>query len=328
MDELASIRAFVRVVETGSFAAAGRLLAVSKSVITKRINELESRLKAQLLVRSTRRLTLTDAGATYFETCTRIIDEVEAAQAAVRSRSVGLAGVLRVSCIASFTARQLSADLCKFQRDHPGLTLELHHNDRVYDPIKEGYDLCIQTSDVAGSCTVKCPITVLRRLFVATPAYLEKYGSLKHPKELIQHRVAHNNFIQPSMNISFLSDAGNVTAAIKPVVFSNSIWMIHEAVLHGDCIGILPVFFVVDELCDGRLVPVFETFRIQSAPLSGYYRQSAYLPMKVRMLLDYLVVTYKERPPWERALLSKRPDLERAVFGAACSERAPCFGGC
>ena len=129
MDELAGIRMFVRVVEGGSFVAAARGLGLSKSVITKRVKELEDRLKAQLLVRSTRRLTLTDAGASYFERCVRIVAELEEA----RNRPCALTGTLRISCIASFLAHQLARDVCRFQQQHPDLLIELHHNDRVYD---------------------------------------------------------------------------------------------------------------------------------------------------------------------------------------------------
>ena len=119
MDELAVIRMFVRVVEGGSFVAAARRLGLSKSVITKRVRELEELLKAQLLVRSTRRLTLTDAGASYFERCVRIVAELDEAQSVVRSLTVGLTGTLRISCIASFLAHQLARDVCRFQQHIP-----------------------------------------------------------------------------------------------------------------------------------------------------------------------------------------------------------------
>jgi len=176
MDELAGIRMFVRVVEGGSFVAAARGLGLSKSVITKRVKELEDRLKAQLLVRSTRRLTLTDAGASYFERCVRIVAELEEAQSAVHSLTVGLTGTLRISCIASFLAHQLARDVCRFQQRHPDLLIELHHNDRVYDPIQEGYDVCIQPADVGGEGIVRQQIVPLRRLMVATPDYFKRHG--------------------------------------------------------------------------------------------------------------------------------------------------------
>jgi len=219
MDELAGIRMFVRVVEGGSFVAAARGLGVSKSVITKRVKELEDRLKAQLLIRSTRRLTLTDAGASYFERCVRIVAELDEAQSAVRSLTVGLTGTLRVSCIASFLAHQLCRDVCRFQRQHPDLIVELHHNDRIYDPIQEGYDICIQPSDVGGEGIVRQPIVPLRRLLVAAPGYFERHGRPNHPDELVSHRCAHNNYILPIADITFASPGGPVRIPpIRPIV--------------------------------------------------------------------------------------------------------------
>jgi len=309
MDEMASIRAFMQIVNSGSFTAAGRALGVSTSVVTKRLGELEARLKAQLLVRSTRRLTLTDAGSTYFEHCVRIVDEADAARAAVQSRCQGLVGRLRVSCIASFTAQQLSVDLCQFQLQHPSLSLELQQNDRLYDPIQEGYDVCIQTSDIQGDGIIRRPVATLRRMLVSTPAYLARAGQPKAPQELADLRVAHNFFISPARAIRLLSNRGHTDVPIRPVILSNSIWMIRDAVLHGECIGILPVYFILDELCSGALVPIFPEKSVESVTLSAYFRRSAHVPVKVRMLIDFLTGRYFEQPPWEKLLREKRPDL-------------------
>ena len=296
MDELAGIRMFVRVVEGGSFVAAARGLGVSKSVITKRVKELEDRLKAQLLVRSTRRLTLTDAGASYFERCVRIVAELDEAQSAVRSLTVGLTGTLRISCIASFLAHQLARDVCRFQQQHPDLLVELHHNDRIYDPIQEGYDVCIQPADVGGEGIVRQQIVPLRRLLVAAPDYFERYGRPNHPNELVSHRCAHNNYILPLSDITFTGPGGPVRIPpIRPVVLSNSIWMIREAALSGDCVAILPIYSIVDELRSGALLPVFEDFRVAAAMLNAFYRRSPQVPAKVRMLLKYLSEQYGGR---------------------------------
>ena len=320
MDELAGIRMFVRVVEGGSFVSAARRLGVSKSVITKRVKELEDRLKAQLLVRSTRRLTLTDAGASYFERCARVVAELDEAQSAVRSLTVGLSGTLRLSCIASFLAHQLGRDVCRFQQQHPELLVELHHNDRIYDPIQEGYDICIQPSEIGGQDIIRQPIVQLRRLVVAAPDYFERHGRPNHPGELALHRFAHNNYILPISDITFTGPSGTVrTPPIRPVVLSNSIWMIREAALSGDCLAILPIYSIVDELRSGALVPVFDDFMVQSAMLSAFYRRSPQVPAKVRMLLKYLIEQYDDRPPWEQRLVYDRPHLRRILSLAAGS---------
>jgi DNA-binding transcriptional LysR family regulator len=316
MDELAGIRMFVRVVEGGSFVAAARGLGLSKSVITKRVKELEDRLKAQLLVRSTRRLTLTDAGASYFERCVRIVAELDDAESAVRSLTVGLTGTLRISCIASFLAHQLARDVCSFQRQHPDLFVELHHNDRLYDPIQEGYDICIQPADVGGEGIVRQQIVTLRRLLVATPDYFERFGRPRHPNELAAHRCAHNNYILPLADLTFTGQHGTFRIPpIRPIVLSNSIWLIREAALSGDCVAILPIYAIVDELRSGALLPVFEDFRIAAATLNAFYRRSPRLPAKVRLLLRFLAEQYEGEPPWEQRLFRDRPQLRRAVYG-------------
>lgn len=323
MDELAGIRMFVRVVEGGSFVAAARRLGVSKSVITKRVRELEERLKAQLLVRSTRRMTLTDAGASYFERCVRIVAELDEAQSAVRSLTVGLTGTLRVSCIASFLAHQLSRDMCRFQQQHPELIVELHHNDRIYDPIQEGYDVCIQPSDIGGEDIIRQPIVPLRRLLVAAPDYFERHGRPKHPDQLISHRCAHNTYILPIADLVFNGPRGAVRIPpIRPIVLSNSIWMLREAALSGDCVAILPVYSIVDELRSGALLPVFEDFSVDAAVLNAFYRRSPPVPAKVRMLLKYLKDQYDDEPPWERRLFRGRAHLRRIVYGPECASTA------
>ena len=319
MDELAGIRMFVRVVEGGSFVAAARGLGVSKSVITRRVRELEDRLKSQLLVRSTRRLTLTDAGASYFERCVRIVAELDEAEAAVRSLTTGLTGTLRLSCIASFLAHQLSRDVCRFQLQHPELIVELHHNDRVYDLIQEGYDVCIQPGNVGGDAIIRQPVVPLRRLLVAAPDYFKRHGRPKHPHELVSHRCAHNNYILPLADITFTGPGGEVRIPpIRPVVLSNSIWMIREAALSGDCVAILPVYSIVDELRSGTLAPVFDDYRVEAAILNAFYRRSPQVPAKVRMLLKYLKEEYDGEPPWERRLFRGRAQLRRIVCGPEC----------
>jgi DNA-binding transcriptional LysR family regulator len=302
VDELQSIRAFIRVAETGSFAAAARSMHVSKSVITKRVNELEWRLKSQLLQRTTRRLTLNDAGNSYFERAIRIIADLEEAQTAVTSLTTGLTGVLRVSCIASFAAAQLCTDLRVFQQQHPGLTIEFTHNDRVYDAIQEGYDVCIQPSDILGDGIIRKQIVTIRRLLVATPAHLARYGCPALPGEISARKCAHNSFIQPATCISFSRDGAIELVPIQPVVLSNSIWMIREAILNGECIGVLPTYFIVDELRSGAVVPVLEAYEVSTVVMSAFYRRSKWVPAKVRLFLGFLAERYGDMPPWERRL--------------------------
>jgi DNA-binding transcriptional LysR family regulator len=133
---------------------------------------------------------------------------------------------------------------------------------------------------------------------------------------LIAHRCAHNNYILPLSDITFTGPNGIVQIPpIRPIVLSNSIWMIREAALSGDCVAILPIYAIVDELRNGALLPVFEDFRVSAAMLNAFYRRSPRLPAKVRMLLRFLAEQYEGEPPWEQRLFGDRPQLRRVVYG-------------
>ena len=200
---------------------------------------------------------------------------------------------MRLAAEADMAASLLEDDLTADAR--------VNHNDRVYDPIQEGYDVCIQPAEVGGEGIERQQIVPLRRLLVATPDYFKRHGRPSHPDELVAHRCAHNNYILPLSDITFTGPDGPVRIPpIRPIVLSNSIWMIREAALSGDCVAILPIYAIVDELRSGALLPVFEDFRVGAAILNAFYRRSPRLPAKVRMLLRFLAGQYDGEPPWEQ----------------------------
>ncbi|NNE34671.1 MAG: LysR family transcriptional regulator [Rhodothermales bacterium] len=316
MNELQCIRAFIRVVEVGSFAEAARQIGTVKSVITKRVNQLEDHLQLELLHRSTRKLTLTDTGADFYQRCSSIVSELEEAKSAVRSIEWALSGVLRVSCISSFTASYLARDMCTFQQEHPELQIELQQHDRICDPVQEGYDLSIQPGKLQSGIIETTEILPIRRFVVATQEYLSKYGMPTSLEDLANHRFAHNNHVQPKSAVPF--QEGDV--AFEPAVLTNTIWMLEAAVLSGECMALMPVFFVEDKLISGELVPVLPQHRIQSIPLVACYRRTPFTPMKIRILLNYLRQRYGAFPPWERRLIEARPEW-RANLGPRPTSR-------
>ncbi|MEM7082975.1 MAG: LysR family transcriptional regulator [Pseudomonadota bacterium] len=309
MNELASMRAFVKVVEVGSFAEAARQTGTSKSVITKRVNQLESDLQLELLQRSTRRLDVTDTGTIFYERCVRILAELDDAKSAVSSMEWGLSGVFRVSCISSFTSAYLANDLCEFQENHPNLDIELHQHDRLCDPVQEGFDVCIQPESPQSGIIESAKLLPIRRLVVATEEYLNKFGSPKEPNDLSQHRFAHNNHVTPDPVIPYISTDKVRPVSIEPKVLTNTIWMLEAAVLNGECMALMPVFFIEEQLANGLLIPIFPEHRIQGAVLAAHYRKSQYVPMKIRIFVNFLRQKYGEVPPWERRLLKRLPEL-------------------
>ncbi len=306
MNELQCIRAFIRVVEVGSFAEAARQIGTVKSVITKRVNQLEDHLQLELLHRSTRKLTLTDTGADFYQRCSRIVSELDEAKSAVKSIEWALSGVLRVSCISSFTASYLARDLCLFQQEHPELQIELQQHDRICDPVQEGYDLSIQPGSLQTGIIESVEILPIRRLVVATQEYLDKYGTPTSVEDLSRHRFAHNNHVQPKSAIPYLE--GEVP--FDPAVLTNTIWMLESAVLSGECLALMPVFFIEDKLMSGELVALLPQHRIQSIPLAAHYRRTPFTPMKIRILLNFLRQRYGDFPPWEQRLTKAMPELK------------------
>ena len=313
MNELECIRAFVKVVEAGSFAEAARQKGTAKSVITKRVNQLEEHLELQLLQRSTRRLTITDGGADFYERCVQILAQLDQAKTAVSSVEWGLTGNFRVSCISSATAAFLAEDLCDFQSEHPDLKVELQQHDRFCDPVQEGFDVCLQPFGDPGGTLEKVDIFPIHRLVVATPEYLRKHGVPQTPEDLKSHNIAHNNQVQPACSVNLVSEGVTRTVTMQPQIATNTIWLLRAALMSNSCMAIVPVFFVEQELISGELIPISPDISVPHAEFSAFYRRSSFVPMKVRIFINFLKRKYGDSPPWQRRILQHCPHLDQAL---------------
>ena len=313
MNELECIRAFVKVVEVGSFAEASRQTGTVKSAITKRVNQLEEHLELQLLQRSTRRLTITDGGADFYERSVRLLAELDQAKAAVSSAEWGLSGSFRVSCNSSFTAAYLADDLCEFQKEHPELKVELQQHDRFCDPVQEGFDVCLQPAGTARGILEKVDIVTFHRMIVATPDYIETNGEPEQPEDLRSHPFAHNNHVEPECIIRFLNEGRRLEVLLDPDILTNTIWMLKAAVMQSEHLAMMPVFFIEEELVSGKLLPVLPGLAIETLQLSAFFRRSPFVPMKVRIFINFLKRKYGDTPPWEKRILEMRPELSPAL---------------
>lgn len=322
MDELKAIRSFVKVVEAGSFAEAARQEGIAKSVITKRVNQLEAHMELELLQRSTRRMSVTDAGASFYERCLRVLNELDSAKAAVSSMEWGLTGKFRVSCISSFTAPYLAKDLVDFQREHPGLRIEFQQHDRFCDPVQEGFDVCVQPGAVPSGILEAIDVVPLKRLLVASRGYVAKHGLPETPMDISDHPIALNNHVTPQLQINLLRDGKTTGVTVEPALLTNTIWLLREAVLGGDYISMMPVFFIEDQLLSGEMVPLLTSHQVRSTAIRAYYRQSSFVPMKVRIFINFLRRKYGDAPPWEQRLLKAMPELQTALMQETSRDKA------
>jgi DNA-binding transcriptional LysR family regulator len=313
MNELECIRAFVKVVEVGSFAETARQMNTAKSVITKRVNQLEDHLELQLLRRSTRKLTITEGGADFYERAVHVLSELDDAKTSVSGVEWGLTGTFRVSCISSFIHSHIADDLCEFQNEHPELTVELEQHDRFCHPVQEGFDVCLQTGQNSSGILEASEIFPVQRLIVATPEYIKNNGLPLKPDDLPQHRFCHNTFIEPDCCINLSFPKGIKPIPIKPKIQTNTIWMLRAAILSNQYMAVMPAFFIAEEIISGRLVAVLPEVQVNSIMISAFYRRSSFVPMKVRIFIDFLRRKYGDKPPWEKKLLDARPELSIAL---------------
>jgi DNA-binding transcriptional LysR family regulator len=174
MDRIDNLQAFVRVVETGSFAEAARQLGVTTSAISKRVNQIEAMLEAQLLRRTTRKLTPTDLGSTYYERAAEIITLFEDAEQSIRKGQVKPVGRLRVSSPTSFGVLHLAPAICQFHDRFPSLRIEVILNDRAVNPVEEGFDVSLQDLGKRPGSMVERKLFPIRRVVCASPAYLQR----------------------------------------------------------------------------------------------------------------------------------------------------------
>jgi len=313
MNELECIRTFIKVAEVGSFTEAARQLGSAKSAVTKRINQLEEHLELQLFQRSTRRLSITEGGTAFYQRCIHILSDLDQAKSDVSKLEWSLSGTFRVSCVSSFTQSYLANDLCEYQLQHPELQIDLRQHDRYCDPVQEGFDLSIQPTSPHSGILEEIEILPLKRLIVGSPAYLEKWGIPQKPEDLIDHRLAHNDHVQPDYQMSFEREGKSQNVSFHPNMLTNTILLLHAAVKKGECLAMMPIFYIEDEIISGEFIPILTDYRIQKTQLCAYYRKSSFVPMKALIFLNMLRQKYGNYPPWERRIFQSKPEISYAL---------------
>lgn len=304
MMKLDGIATFVAVADAGSISAAGRLLGLSKSVVSERLSELERGLGGRLVSRTTRRLTLTEDGQSFLERARRILRDSEEAAAEMAARRGQLVGRLRVSGPVTFGALHLGPALYPFLAEHPGLELALELDDRFVDVAGEGFDAVVRHGSVSDTWLVAARLAPSRRVLVASPAYLAAYGAPKSLTELEAHRaVLYTNRAQ---DWRFLGpkerDTGPVVVHPRSVLRVNNGVVMRDAAIAGLGISLLPSFIAHEAICDGRLDIVDVGARTEAADVHLIYRKDSGGSAKLRALIRHLRGAFGDPPYWEKGL--------------------------
>ena len=303
MDSVAGMRIFARVVETGSFSAAGRQLGAAPSSVSRQIGDLEYQLGARLFHRTTRKLTLTEAGRLYYERAAKILLEVDEAKLAVSQVGGAPSGILRLTVPASVGRLHVVPALAAFQEKFPAVQIVLSMTDRLVDLIEGGFDLAIRVGRQRDSSLIARKIGSGRRCVCASPAYLDKAGTPKVPGDLAHHNCltfrAH-----PGSNIwRFRGPQGVFDVRVSGTLFADNGDALCAAAAAGLGLILVPEWLVGIEIRKGRLREVLPEFQIvpQASPLYAVYAHQRHLPPKVRAFVDFLVERFAARPGWAAA---------------------------
>lgn len=283
---------FVAVVEQGSFTAAARRLGISTAQVSRQVSALEARLATRLLYRTTRRVTVTEAGQLYYRLCRQALDDLQEAELAVTRQQQEPRGKLRMTAPVAFGEKTLAPLINDFSMQYPELEVELFLTNQQLDLVAEGYDLAVRLGQLKDSSLVVRRLAPRTLYVCAAPAYLATYGEPHSLPELEQH-----NCLRGTLDYWRFQEGGTPrNIRVSGSLHCNSGWALLDAALKGIGLVQLPDFYVLPHLRSGALIPVLERFRCCDEGIWALYPQNRHLSPKVRLLLDHLSRALSEAP--------------------------------
>ena len=316
MDRMAALEAFVKVCETKSFTEAASRLGQSKSAISRLISGLESDLGTRLLQRSTRMLTLTEAGQSYYERMSRILSDVEEANRAVSQLQAAPRGRLRVNAPMSFGFLHLAGVLPDFMQRYPEVRIDLVMNDRFVDLVEEGFDVAVRIGDLSDSSLIAKKLCLIRLVVCASPDYLHRKGVPQTPDDLRQHVCLCNSNVRSSHEWTFVGPQGRAWPVdVDGSMTANNGDALRVAALKGLGLTLLPSFIVGADIQAGHLVPVLDAYVEQKLSLFAVYPTARHLSPKVRAFVDFLTERFGTRQYWDEgqpSAISPSDDISRS----------------
>jgi DNA-binding transcriptional LysR family regulator len=294
--DLNEIMVFTRVVQTGSFTTAADQLAMPKSTVSRKVTELEERLGARLLQRTTRKLSLTDVGRTYYDHCARIVSEMEDAERAVSSLQAEPRGLLRVT--AGNNQGWLGPIVSEYLRRYPQVSVELVCTGRVVDLVEERFDLGIRAGVLGDSTLVSRSLGVARWFLVATPAYLRRRGRPRKPDDLKSHDCLLFGVGAAGHVLRLEKEGESAHVTLESRMLVNDFDVLQASAIAGVGVTLLPAYQCVRDLQDRKLERVLRDWDVPSTPIQIVYPTARYVTPKVRTFVEHLQQRMSP-PPWE-----------------------------
>lgn len=287
MDRLLQMEVFAAINDSGSFAQAANRLRISPPAVTRAMNALEDRLGVQLLTRTTRRLSLTEAGARFLEDSRRLLSEIEAAEREASGEAGAAQGHLSISASVTFGRMILAPIVREFLNAHPRITVSLIAMDRVVNLIEEGIDVAVRIGNLPDSNLIARRVGDVRRLFVASPDYLQRRGHPSEPADLKLHSIIGFTGIMPSHDWHFRKGAHRGHVTLNPRLEVNDAATAITAAMAGEGITMALSYMVAKQVRAGELVPLIADFLPPAEPINLIYPQSKLVVPKLRAFLDF-----------------------------------------
>jgi DNA-binding transcriptional LysR family regulator len=311
MDQLQSMRVFVKVADLGSFARAAAALEISNAVATRHVADLEGRLGTRLLNRTTRSLSLTEAGQAYLERARQILDEIEDAERMVVAHSHEPVGTLRIAAPVVFGQHHLAPILHSYMARYPQVTPDLTLVDRQVDLVEESFDVGILiASQMRSASVVMRRLTTGRMVVCATPEYLREHGVPTRPEQLAEHACLSLPAAFGGNERVFTGIDGDVRVKPASEIVANNTEVLRQCALLSMGVAILPSYLADGDIARGTLVSLMSDYRLPQLEINVAYPSRRHLPAKVRTFIDHLVEHFDAAPE-----VPRKPELNGQYFG-------------
>lgn len=306
MGRFEDMQVFARIVEAGGIGRAADQLGIAKSAVSRRLSDLEARLGVQLLNRSTRKSSLTDAGRSYYDRSAQILSDAADLDAALSDTQASLEGVIRLAAPLSFGIMHLRPGISDFAAAHPGVTFEIDLSDRKVNLIEEGFDLAIRIADLADSNLIARKLTTIHHVVCGSPAYLAAHGAPATPEDLRDHDILHYSNA-PTSSWRYTDRTGAAGAiSLRARMSASNGGFLRDIAIAGHGLAMQPTFLVYEALETQELIPVLTDYRWPSLDAHVIYPQTRHLSRRVRAFIDFLATRFGDAPYWDRNLPTQR----------------------
>jgi len=312
----------VRVAESQSFANAARQLGVTPSVITNRIKQLETFIETPLFHRSTRTVTLSEAGTKFFEECADLITQIDSVTDRMRLAQATPSGMLRVQVLPGFALGHLGRAIKDFSAAYPDINIDITVSDKAANPVDEGYDVAFQIFRSGSETLIERPLFPVRRLFCASPQYIKKAGAPQRPADLLRHSLGIYSGYPTRNRWFFRRGDEEITIELPAKIRSNSVHLLHDFARTGGGITCLPTLVCGQDLMLRNLVPLLTDYELPPLELLAIYPTTQRRAVKVKLLVEFIAKRFSGEPEWDQALRKLTPQSAGPVPNAPTSTSA------